>query len=93
MSDGWTWILSERAAEGLATLDEETQQRVLDKLDAVSNDEFREPPDFAKPLSGAKPWQSLRIGDYRAIVRFDSQRKEMKVGAIGHRSTIYDELP
>ena len=43
-----------------ATLDTETQQRVLDKLDDVVSDEFRDPPDFAKPLTGAKPWQSLR---------------------------------
>jgi mRNA-degrading endonuclease RelE of RelBE toxin-antitoxin system len=59
----------------------------------VVGDEFRDPPDSAKPLTGAKPWQSLRIGDYRAIVRFDWEGKVMQVGAVGHRSSIYDECP
>jgi mRNA interferase RelE/StbE len=49
MSDnGWTWELSDRAADGLGALDSETQQRILDKFDDVVSDEFREPPDFAK---------------------------------------------
>jgi mRNA-degrading endonuclease RelE of RelBE toxin-antitoxin system len=89
----WSWELSEQAADGLEALDSETQQRVLDKFDAVVDDEFRDPPDFAKPLTGAKPWQSLRIGDYRAVVRFDREEKVMQVGAVGHRSSIYDEFP
>jgi mRNA-degrading endonuclease RelE of RelBE toxin-antitoxin system len=93
MSEEWTWELSGRAADGLDALDTETQQRVLDKLDDVVSDEFRDPPDFAKPLTGAKPWQSLRIGDYRAIVRFDRDGLLMQVGAVGHRSSIYDEFP
>lgn len=94
MSDGeWTWELSDRAADGLGALDAETQQRILDKLDDVVSDEFREPPDFAKPLTGAKPWQSLRVGDYRVIVRYDSETRVMQVGAVGHRSSIYDEFP
>jgi len=65
--DGWTWELSKRAAEGFEGLDAGTQQRILDKLDAVVSDEFREAPDFAKPLTGAKPWQSLRVGNYRVM--------------------------
>lgn len=28
------------------------------KFDAVVSNEFRDPPDFARPLTGAKPWQS-----------------------------------
>ena len=93
MSEVWTWKLSDRAADGLGSLDDETQQRVLDKFDDVVSDEFREPPEFAKPLTGAKPWQSLRVGDYRAIVRFDRKTRVMQVGAVGHRSSIYDEFP
>lgn len=51
----------------------------------------------AKPNSesstNSKPWQSLRVGDYRAIVRFDRESQVMQVGAVGHRSSIYDEFP
>jgi len=90
---GWTWELSARAADGLDALDADIQQRLLDKFDAVVEDEFREPPEFAKPLTGLDPWQSLRIGDYRAIVRFDVANRCMQIGAVGHRSTIYDEFP
>jgi mRNA-degrading endonuclease RelE of RelBE toxin-antitoxin system len=93
MSNAWTWELSERAADGLEALDADTQQRVLDKLDDVVSDEFRDPVEFAKPLTGMRPWQSLRIGDYRAIVRFDSDRQIMQAGAIGHRSSIYKDFP
>ena len=94
MSDeGWTWKLSERAANGLEALDSETQQRILDKFDAVVSDEFRDPPEFAKPLTGTRPWRTLRIGDYRAIVRFDRRTRSMEIGAVGHRSSIYDEFP
>jgi mRNA-degrading endonuclease RelE of RelBE toxin-antitoxin system len=91
--DEWAWKLSDRAADGLGALDADTQQRVLDKLDNVITDEFRDPADFAKPLTGAKPWQSLRVGDYRTIVRFDREKHVMQVGAVGHRSSIYDEFP
>lgn len=90
---GWDWQLSARAADALDTLDSETQQRFLDKFDAVVSDEFREPPDFAKPLTNAGSWQSLRVGDYRAVVRFDRQARLMQIGTVGHRSTIYDDLP
>jgi len=55
MSEAWAWELSDRAADGLGALDAETQQQILDKLDDVVSDEFRDPPDFAKPLTGAKP--------------------------------------
>ena len=93
MSDEeWSWELSERAADGIGALDAETQQRILDKFDAVVSDEFRDPPDFAKPLTGVNPWQSLRIGDYRAIVRFNRKTQVMQVGAVGHRSSIYNEF-
>lgn len=53
--------------------DADTQQRILDKLEGVLSDEFRVPPDFAKPSTGARPWQSLRVGDYRVIVRYASE--------------------
>lgn len=51
----WTWSLSERAGDRLDALDPETQQRILDKFDAVVSDDFRAPLDFAEPLTGAKP--------------------------------------
>lgn len=93
MSERWTWELSERAADGMAALDADTQQRVLDKLDEVVSDEFRDPPAFAKPLTGMGSWQSLRVGEYRAIVRFDRDDRVVQVGAVGHRSSIYDDFP
>lgn len=93
MNKGWTWELSNRAAERMATLDNQSQQQVLDKLDNVVNDDFRDPEDFTKSLTGLKPWRSLRIGEYRAIVLFKQEPQIMQVGAIGHRSSIYDEFP
>lgn len=92
-SEGWSWVLSERAGESIGTLDADVQQRVLDKFDAVVDDEFRDPPEFTDPLRGVGVWRSLRIGDYRAIVRFDRDEQVMQVGAVGHLSSIYDEFP
>ncbi len=91
--DEWTWELSERAGEALSGLNPTTQQRLLDKFDDVVTDEFRDPPDFTKPLTGMDPWQSLRVGDYRAIIRFNEKKQLMKVGTVGHRSSIYDRFP
>lgn len=93
MSDDWSWELSGRAADALGALDTDTQQRILDKFDEVVSDEFRDPPAFTKSLTGLGPWESLRIGDYRAIVRFDREWQTMQVGAVGHRSSIYDDFP
>lgn len=89
----WRWELSTRAAEAMEALDADTQQRFLDKFDEVVTDEFREPRDFAKPLADMGSWHSLRVGDYRAIVRFDHERRHMQVGTVGHRSSIYDDFP
>lgn len=94
MGDGdWTWEHSERAAAGLETLD--TRQTAAGARQTRRGDRRRvpDPPDFAKPLTGVGPWHSLRIGDYRALVRFDRSASVMQVGAVGHRSTIYDEVP
>ncbi len=93
MSDEWTWELSDRAAKRLDALDAETQQRVLDKLEDVVSDEFRDPSGFARALTDARPWQSLRVGDYRVLVRFDRETETVQVGTVGHRSTIYDDVP
>lgn len=81
MSEEWTWELSNRAADGLRVLDD------------VISDEFRNPPDFVKPLTSVKLWQALRIDDYRTIVRFDRENQQMQVGTVGYRSSIYDEFP
>jgi mRNA-degrading endonuclease RelE of RelBE toxin-antitoxin system len=92
-ADEWTWELSGRAADALADLDRDTQQRVLDKFGAVVGDDFRDPPAFTDGLTGVGPWRSLRVGEYRAVVRFDRGTRTMQVGAVGHRSSIYDEFP
>lgn len=90
---GWTWELSDRAADRLDKLDSGVQQRILDKLDAVTDDEFRDPPGFAKQLTEAGSWHTVRVGDFRAVVRFDHETRVMQVGTVGHRSTIYDDFP
>jgi uncharacterized protein YabN with tetrapyrrole methylase and pyrophosphatase domain len=94
--DGWTWELSKRAADGLETLDSETQQRILDKLDQAVSDEFREPPDFAKPLTGLKPWS--RCASVSIALSSDStaSNSDWKLGEVAKdaaESTDYDDSP
>lgn len=48
------------------------------------------PETFGKPLRRSlKGYRRLRVGDYRIIFRI--QDTTVKIFAIGHRSTVYEE--
>lgn len=48
------------------------------------------PEDFGKPLRRSlKGYRSLRVGDYRVIFRIED--RTVKIFAVGHRSTVYEE--
>lgn len=74
MTEGWDWEFTDRAEAEFVDLDAAVQRQLLKKLDEVVLDEFREPPDFLKTLSGL-PYGSLRSGTYRAIIDVDRETK------------------
>lgn len=77
----WT----EKAIDLLNGLEDETQQRIISKLE--------EAQDWTShrldKLSGY-PYYKLRAGDYRAIITWDQDQDRLIVEAVGHRRNIYD---
>ena len=58
----------------------------LSSFEASSHD-F--PKHYLKPLSNVDGY-SLRVGDYRVLIKLDKENKEIFIGTIGHRKNIYD---
>ena len=49
--DDWDWKFTE-------------QERIVSKLDEIITDQWRDPDDYLKPLTGA-PHSKLRVGAFR----------------------------
>ena len=81
MSYHITW--HPKAAKYLESLPHETAKRILDKFDEVSADPFR----YLEHFEGEG--YKLRIGDYRALVDADLQKKIIKVRVFEKRGRIY----
>lgn len=91
MTDAWTYRFTERARVELRSLDAETAERVVSKLEDVVGSEFREPTDWLEPLEGL-PYHKLRVGEYRAILVVLRDDRVLEVHAVGHRRSIYDRF-
>jgi mRNA interferase RelE/StbE len=92
MTEGWDWEFTDRAEAEFSDLDAAVQRQLLKKLDEVVSSEFREPPDFLKPLTDL-PYSSLRSGDYRGIIDVDRESQLLWVMSVGHRDDVYDDFP
>lgn len=84
MAEGRDWELADRARREPEALDEYAQDRIVDKLDDVVNDEWRDPPDFLEPLQGA-PHRKLRVGPFRLGCRAERGRQVLYVFRIQKR--------
>jgi mRNA interferase RelE/StbE len=84
----WDWVLSPRADDQFAQLDDETQDRIASKLDDVVSSEWRDPADFLEPLTGS-PFQKLRIGGYRLGCRVKNEEQVLRVESIRKREGAY----
>ncbi|WP_302082138.1 type II toxin-antitoxin system RelE family toxin [Salinibaculum rarum] len=76
---------TERALDHLETLETETADRVMNKVDEATD--FTE--HRLERLSGW-PYYKLRAGDYRAILTWDKKEDTIIVEAVGHRRNVYD---
>ena len=80
-------ILNDRAIAQLERLDKSTAQRILEKLQWLT-DNFEE----VNPQTLTGRWtgtHKLRIGPYRAIYVPDRLKQTITVLHIGHRSDVY----
>jgi mRNA interferase RelE/StbE len=68
----------------LEKLQEDVALRILNKLDLVMEDPFR----FLEHYEGEKLYK-LRIGDYRALIDVDVERKILFVQVLDKRGRIY----
>ncbi|ACV12999.1 conserved hypothetical protein [Halorhabdus utahensis DSM 12940] len=86
--DAWDWAFSSRAEDQFAQLDDDTQQRIMDKLDEVVSSEWREPGDYLEPLTNS-PFKKLRVGDYRLGCRLLDEKRLLRVESVRARDGAY----
>lgn len=78
-------IVQRRAQKRIARLPKDTQDRIEEGLQALSNDPR---PPGSRKLRGRDGWR-IRVGDYRAIYEIDDEAQEVLVVDIGHRRDVY----
>ena len=78
-------VVSQRAAEWLRDAEDETSERIRNKLHDI--EDF--PEHYLERLSG-RPYYRLRVGDYRVIIDWRKEEDELFVRRIGHRKGVYD---
>ena len=84
----WDWAFSPRAEDQFAQLDDDIQERIMDKLDEVVSSEWREPGDYLEPLTNS-PFKKLRVGDYRLGCRLVHDERLLRVESVRSRSGAY----
>jgi mRNA interferase RelE/StbE len=62
--EDWDWRFTDPAEREYESLQPHEQERIVEKLDEIVTDQWREPDDYLEPLTGA-PHAKLRIGAFR----------------------------
>jgi|APHM01.1.fsa_nt_gi Cytotoxic translational repressor of toxin-antitoxin stability system len=86
--DEWTWAFDAPGRSDFEALDRHIQNRIVETLDEIVADEWREPTEHIDPLAGA-PWGKLRVGNYRLAVVIDHDDRTLTVRGIEHRRNAY----
>lgn len=84
----WTWQFRTPAKRAYDKLETHAQDRITDKLEEIVNDQWRDPDDYLRPLSGA-PHSKLRIGQFRLGADCDYTKKILDIYTIERRSGAY----
>lgn len=87
-SDDWEWEFSPRAEDQFSQLDDDEQERVVEKLDDVVASEWREPSDFLEPLTNS-PFSKLRVGSYRLGCRLVRDDRVLRIESVRKREGAY----
>ena len=81
----WRVIILKQGRKYLQRLPQKDCWRILDVLDQLQNN----PANVdIKPLGGRPEW-SLRMGDLRILMRFNSVKREIVITRIGRRGDVY----
>jgi mRNA interferase RelE/StbE len=81
----WEIILTNAAKKYLNKLTPDNQKRIINALRSLITE-----PSLAdlKPLKG-RDEARLRVGDYRVILKIDTENKKIVVTKIGSRGDVY----
>jgi len=77
---------SPRAQRDLRSLSAQVVQRVLPRIEALSNEPR---PQGSKKLSGDKNVWRIRIGNYRAVYTIEDSIRIVEIRRVGDRKDIY----
>lgn len=80
-------VLSDLADNQLKQLSRDAQTRITKRLRLMTENPFL----FVKRLTGIG-FYSLRIGDYRAILKIETNQRLVLIVRIGHRRDIYKQV-
>lgn len=90
-SEDWTWEFRPPAARAFENIETDIQDRIVDKLDAIVTDKWREPREYVEPLSGM-PHGKIRVGDFRLGAMGDLFVHSDEVEYLDDDSSIYDSM-
>ena len=77
-------IFSDKSVKQLEKLEKTTYERIISKLEQIQIRPFK----YVKKLVG-NPHFSLRVGDYRVILRITSKELVVFVVELAHRKKVY----
>ncbi len=80
-------LLDPRATKALRKLDEVNKARIKKALGELAGN----PYEAGEPLHPSDYWK-IRAGDYRAVFKIYSDKKEVRVLFVGHRKNVYDDF-
>ncbi|MDD5132846.1 MAG: type II toxin-antitoxin system RelE/ParE family toxin [Candidatus Nanoarchaeia archaeon] len=79
--------ISKTAEKDLNSLDDKTCEIIINKIKSISEDPFH----FLERLAGYTLYK-LRCGNYRIIIRLDTNNNTMQIVMVDHREKIYKRL-
>ena len=81
---GYEVIWDDRARDFLRKIHKDDARRIIKKVNSIVDD----PRHYLGVLVEIKSYK-LRVGDYRALIDLDENKKTLSVMLIGHRKDIY----
>ena len=83
----YTISYTEKSIKYLESLDKKEAKIIFKKIESIKGN----PLHYIQRLTKINLWK-LKIGDYRAIIKFDRVKKEITIVDIGHRKNIYKKV-
>jgi len=86
----YTVTMTRSATKALEALDKPTRRRVWARIRALADDPRpRGVKALSQPLKG---YYRLRVGQYRVVYAVDDREALVRVGRLGTRRSIHDEV-